>query len=46
MRRTLVLNVVGLTRELLGEDTPSLSDLLGPAVAARPLKAVLPAVTC
>ncbi len=45
MRRTLVLNVVGLTRELLGEDTPHLSHLAARGVA-RPLITITPAVTC
>jgi predicted AlkP superfamily pyrophosphatase or phosphodiesterase len=45
MRRTLVLNVVGLTSELLGEDTPHLSRLAARG-AARPLGTITPAVTC
>lgn len=45
MRRTLVLNVVGLTSELLGEDTPHLSRLAAQG-AARPLQTITPAVTC
>ena len=45
MRRTLVLNVVGLTPELLGDHTPALS-ALAKAGAVRALSTVLPAVTC
>jgi predicted AlkP superfamily pyrophosphatase or phosphodiesterase len=45
MHSTLVLNVVGLTGELLGEATPHLSALAREG-AARPLKTVAPAVTC
>jgi predicted AlkP superfamily pyrophosphatase or phosphodiesterase len=46
VRRALVLNIVGLTRELLGDETPNINELLGRAGAIRPLRAVLPAVTC
>ncbi len=45
MRRTLVLDVVGLTRDLIGEHTPNLSRLLDDG-AYRPLHTVTPAVTC
>jgi predicted AlkP superfamily pyrophosphatase or phosphodiesterase len=45
MRRTLVLNVVGLTPHLLGEDTPHLS-ALARGGAMRPLRTITPAVTC
>ncbi|MBW3570684.1 MAG: alkaline phosphatase family protein [Gemmatimonadetes bacterium] len=45
MRRTLVLNVVGLTPDLLGEHTPHLRALASDG-AVRPLRTVLPAVTC
>lgn len=45
MHRTVVLNVVGLTPELLGEATPNLSRLAREGVM-RPLETVLPAVTC
>ena len=45
MRRTLVLNVVGLTPDLLGEATPNLSALARRG-AMRPLRTILPAVTC
>ena len=45
MRRTVVLNVVGLTGDMIGVTTPNLA-----AFAARgerrPLESVLPAVTC
>ncbi len=45
MHRTLVLLVVGLTPELIGESTPSLLALsrLG---GMRPLETITPAVTC
>ncbi len=45
MRRTLVLNVVGLTPKLLGPHTPCLNALIADG-AMRPLSAVTPAVTC
>ncbi|WP_437757285.1 alkaline phosphatase family protein [Sorangium sp. So ce1389] len=45
MHRTVVLNVVGLTGELLGDATPNLSRLAREGVM-RPLQTVLPAVTC
>ena len=45
MHRTVVLNVVGLTPELMGENTPNLSRLAEQG-AARPIETVLPAVTC
>ncbi|WP_437279904.1 nucleotide pyrophosphatase/phosphodiesterase family protein [Sorangium sp. So ce375] len=45
MHRTVVLNVVGLTGELLGDATPNLKRLAGEG-AMRPLQTVLPAVTC
>jgi len=45
MRRTMVLDVVGLTPELVGEHTPALA-ALAKAGAMRPLSTVLPAVTC
>uniref|UniRef100_A0A7C2JXJ7 Alkaline phosphatase family protein n=1 Tax=Schlesneria paludicola TaxID=360056 RepID=A0A7C2JXJ7_9PLAN len=41
----LILNVVGLTHEMLGPDTPHLSRLASDGFA-RPMGAVLPAVTC
>jgi len=45
MHPTLVLNVVGLTPELIGEHTPHLSQLAKQG-ALRPIAATLPAVTC
>ncbi|MDH5672902.1 MAG: alkaline phosphatase family protein [Myxococcales bacterium] len=43
--RTLVLDVVGLTPALIGEDTPNLQRLAQQG-AMRPLGAIVPAVTC
>ncbi len=43
MRRTVVLNVVGLTRSLIGEQTPNLRALLANCVNVQ---AIVPAVTC
>jgi len=43
MKRTVVLNVVGLTRNLIGNHTPNLRTLLSSSV---PIKAIVPAVTC
>ncbi|HET9334563.1 MAG TPA: nucleotide pyrophosphatase/phosphodiesterase family protein [Gemmatimonadota bacterium] len=45
MHRTLVLLVVGLTPDLLGEATPSLATLAREG-GSRPLRTILPAVTC
>jgi predicted AlkP superfamily pyrophosphatase or phosphodiesterase len=45
VRKTVVLNVVGLTGELLGEHTPNLSRLAKQG-GSRALGTVLPAVTC
>jgi len=45
MRPVLVLNVVGLTPAMLGENTPNLKALAN-AGATRPLETVTPAVTC
>lgn len=45
MRKTVVLNVVGLTPELLGADTPNLSAWIARG-RMRPIHAVTPAVTC
>ena len=45
MRPTLVLDVVGLSPELLGDDTPHLNELVRAGVL-RPLATVTPAVTC
>jgi predicted AlkP superfamily pyrophosphatase or phosphodiesterase len=42
---TAVLNVVGLTRALLGSDTPHLNALVADGSCA-PLRAITPAVTC
>lgn len=43
MKKTLVINVVGLTRALIGEHTPNLLKLLGQSVDIKPMT---PAVTC
>ncbi len=45
MRRTLVLNVVGLTPSMIGEATPHLARL-ATSGGIRPLRTILPAVTC
>ncbi len=45
MRRLMVINVVGLTHDMLGENTPHLRSLLETGFA-RPMTTVLPAVTC
>jgi predicted AlkP superfamily pyrophosphatase or phosphodiesterase len=45
MHPTVVINIVGLTGELLGPHTPRLS-AFARAGAQRPLRTVLPAVTC
>jgi predicted AlkP superfamily pyrophosphatase or phosphodiesterase len=45
MHPTAVINVVGLTTALLGEDTPHLNALRRSGVCA-PVRAVVPAVTC
>lgn len=45
MKRTAVLNVVGLTRRLIGEDTPFLSRLVKQSRTAA-IGHVWPAVTC
>lgn len=45
MRRTVVLNVVGLAAGLLGDRTPHLAALARAGVL-RPLRTVFPAVTC
>ncbi len=45
MRRVLVLNVVGLSAELIGQHTPSLARLAQRG-GVRALRPVLPAVTC
>ncbi|WP_026840928.1 alkaline phosphatase family protein [Citrifermentans bremense] len=43
MQRTVVLNVVGLTRTLIGDGTPRLRELLA---ASADIKSITPAVTC
>jgi predicted AlkP superfamily pyrophosphatase or phosphodiesterase len=43
--RLMVINVVGLTRELVGADTPNLQKLLA-AGSSGSISPVLPAVTC
>lgn len=45
MQKTLVLNVVGLTPAAVGEHTPALRAFRD-AHALRPLRTILPAVTC
>lgn len=45
MRPTAVINVVGLTRALMGDDTPHLNALVADGAGA-PLRAIMPAVTC
>ena len=45
MRRTLIMLVVGLTPRLVGANTPRLAALARDG-AMRPLRTVLPAVTC
>lgn len=45
MQPTLLINVVGLTSHLLGANTPNLSALARNG-ALRPLRPVVPAVTC
>lgn len=45
MRRTIVLNIAGLTPKLLGEASPHLHALARDG-AMRPLRTILPAVTC
>lgn len=44
-RRLVVINVVGLSYDMLGPDTPNLSQLARDGFA-RPMGTVLPAVTC
>ena len=46
MERSAILNVVGLTPGLLGEDTPHLQKFLQDGADLVPVKPVLPAVTC
>lgn len=45
MRPSLVLNVVGLSQHLLGDDTPHLMQLARAGVT-RPLEPITPGVTC
>ena len=45
MRRTVVLLVVGLTSDLIGDDTPHLRAFAARG-GLRPLRTILPAVTC
>ncbi len=45
MRKTVVINVVGLTKRLIGEHTPFIQSFLNKGRAAA-IKPVLPAVTC
>ena len=44
-RPLVVINVVGLTHEMLGENTPNISRLAADGFS-RPMGTVLPAVTC
>ena len=44
-RRLVVINVVGLTGEMIGENTPHIRSLLDSGFC-RPMQTVLPAVTC
>ncbi len=46
MKRTVVLDVVGLTPRLLGEHTPFLRNLAREGGGPRPVRPPLPAVTC
>jgi predicted AlkP superfamily pyrophosphatase or phosphodiesterase len=45
MQRTVVLLVVGLTSDLIGDDTPNLKQFAARG-GLRPLRTILPAVTC
>ena len=45
MQRTVVLLVVGLTSDLIGDDTPNLQ-AFAKRGGLRPLRTILPAVTC
>ncbi len=44
-RRLIVLNVVGLTFDMIGENTPNLRSLAHDGFAV-PMQTILPAVTC
>ena len=45
IRQLVVINVVGLTHEMIGDNTPNIRRLLDTGFA-RPMATVLPAVTC
>ncbi len=45
MRKLMVINVVGLTHEMIGPMTPNISRLRN-AGFSRPMQTILPAVTC
>lgn len=45
MKRTVVLNVVGLTRSLIGEETPAIRKLIERG-SCRSVRPAFPAVTC
>ncbi len=45
IRRLIVINVVGLTHDMIGDNTPNIRRLLDTGFA-RPMATVLPAVTC
>jgi len=45
MKKTAVLNIVGLTPELIGENTPNINNWLSGGKMA-PVRSMLPAVTC
>lgn len=45
MNKTVVLNIVGLTPELIGEQTPFLAEWVKKGTV-KPVESVLPAVTC
>ncbi|MGB7097579.1 MAG: nucleotide pyrophosphatase/phosphodiesterase family protein [Xanthobacteraceae bacterium] len=46
MHPTIVINVVGLTPRMIGPDTPALQRLAAAGGGVRPLRSVVPAVTC
>jgi len=45
MRRTIVINIVGLTESMIGPDTPNLSRLISQG-ACNQIQTITPAVTC
>jgi predicted AlkP superfamily pyrophosphatase or phosphodiesterase len=45
-RPLVVINVVGLTYDMLGQNTPNIMQLVNDGGFARPMKTILPAVTC